>query len=93
MKINKKPIRVIPKLDIKGPNVVKGVQMEGLRVVGEPEQLSNLYYNDGADELFFTDIVASLYGRNALLEVISKMSKNIFVPLTGWGLEVFKRYL
>ena len=91
MKINKKPIRVIPKLDIKGPNVVKGVQMEGLRVVGEPEQLSNLYYNDGADELFFTDIVASLYGRNALLEVISKMSKNIFVPLTvGGGLRSLK---
>ena len=91
MKINKKPIRVIPKLDIKGPNVVKGVQMEGLRVVGEPEQLSNLYYNEGADELFFTDIVASLYGRNALLEVISKMSKNIFVPLTvGGGLRSLK---
>ena len=58
--------------------------------MGEPEQLSNLYYNDGADELF-TDIVASLYGRNALLEVISKMSKNIFVPLTvGGGLRSLK---
>ena len=66
MDLNKKPIRVIPKLDIKGSNVVKGVQMEGLRVVGEPEELANLYYNNGADELFFTDIVASLYGRNAL---------------------------
>ena len=43
MDLNKKPIRVIPKLDIKGSNVVKGVQMEGLRVVGEPEELANLY--------------------------------------------------
>jgi|TARA_E500000178_G_scaffold333935_1_gene369356 cyclase len=91
MDLNKKPIRVIPKLDIKGSNVVKGVQMEGLRVVGEPEELANLYYNNGADELFFTDIVASLYGRNALLDVISRMSKNIFVPLTvGGGLRTLK---
>ena len=43
MDLNKKPIRVIPKLDIKGSNVVKGVQMEGLRVVGEPEELAELY--------------------------------------------------
>ena len=91
MDLNKKPIRVIPKLDIKGSNVVKGVQMEGLRVVDEPEELANLYYNNGADELFFTDIVASLYGRNALLDVISRMSKNIFVPLTvGGGLRTLK---
>ena len=91
MNKKKKTIRVIPKLDIKGSNVVKGVQMEGLRVVGEPEYLANLYYNSGADELFFTDVVASLYGRNALLDVISKMSKNIFIPLTvGGGLRSLK---
>lgn len=91
MYLNKKPIRVIPKLDIKGPNVVKGVQMEGLRIVGEPESMSNFYYDEGADELILTDIVASLYGRNALFNVISKMSKNIFVPLTvGGGLRTLK---
>ena len=77
--------RIIPRLDIKGPNLVKGIQMEGLRILGKPEDFATQYYEQGADELFYIDIVASLYGRNSLLEIISKTSKKIFIPLTVSG--------
>lgn len=77
--------RVIPRLDIKGPNVVKGVRLEGLRVVGDPQELAARYYADGADELLYMDIVASLYGRNSLLEIVERAAKSIFVPLTVGG--------
>ena len=93
MKINKKPIRVIPKLDIKGPNVVKGVQMEGLRVVGEPEQLSNLYYNDGADELFYGYCSKSVREKCTSRSYFKDVEKYFCSPYRRWGLEVFKRYL
>ena len=83
--------RVIARLDVKGPNIVKGVQMEGLRVLGDPEEFADYYYNQGADEIIFSDIVASLYGRNSLLEVVSKTAKNIFIPLTvGGGIRSLK---
>ena len=78
-------IRLIPRLDIKGPNLVKGIQMEGLRILGKPEVFARSYYEKGADELIYMDIVASLYGRNSLLEIISKTSKEIFIPLTVSG--------
>jgi imidazole glycerol-phosphate synthase subunit HisF len=61
-----KNLSIIPRLDIKGPNVVKGIQMEGLRVVGRPELFASHYYADGADELIYIDTVARLYGRNSL---------------------------
>lgn len=78
-------IRLIARLDIKGPNLIKGVQLEGLRVMGDPEEFATRYYNQGADELIYMDIVASLYGRNNLTEVVSHSAKNIFVPLTVGG--------
>lgn len=78
-------IRIIPRLDIKGPNVVKGVQTEGLRVVGDPVKLAKQYFLEGADELIYMDIVASLYGRNADYEIIKKVSDEIFIPLTVGG--------
>ena len=78
-------IRVIARLDIKGPNVVKGIQFEGLRVVGDPAALANKYYQDGADELLYMDIVASLYGRNSLLEIVERAARSIFIPLTVGG--------
>ena len=77
--------RVIPRLDIKGPNLVKGIHLEGLRVLGKPEFFSELYYKQGADELIFQDTVASLYQRNNLTEIIRKTAKNIFIPLTVGG--------
>lgn len=78
-------VRVIPRLDIKGPNLVKGIHFEGLRVLGKPDQFAKFYYENGADELFFQDTVASLYGRNNLHDIISKTAKEIFIPLTVGG--------
>ena len=78
-------LRLIPRLEIKSKNVVKGMQLDGLRVVGKPGEMASKYYNDGADELIFSDIVATLYGRNTLLEIVSDVSKNAFVPLTVGG--------
>ena len=81
-------IRVIPRLDIKGPNLVKGVHLEGLRVLGEPHQFAKYYYQAGADELLYMDVVASLYGRNSLIDLINYSTENIFVPVTvGGGLK------
>ncbi len=78
-------IRIIPRLDIKGPNLVKGIHMEGLRVLGKPDLFAQYYYENGADELIYMDAVASLYGRNSLLPIIEKTSKEIFIPLTVGG--------
>jgi cyclase len=80
-----KNIRIIPRMDIKGPNVVKGIHLEGLRVVGRPELFAPKYYQDGADELLYIDCVASLYGRNSLDEIIRRAAEKIFIPLTVGG--------
>jgi cyclase len=80
-------VRIIPKLDIKGPNLVKGIHFEGLRVLGKPDRFAKFYYENGADELYYQDAVASLYGRNSLLDIVKKTSKEIFIPLcVGGGL-------
>jgi len=78
-------VRLIPRLDIKGPNLVKGIHLEGLRVLGKPEVFARYYYEQGADELLYMDVVASLYGRNSLLEIIERTSQEIFIPLTVGG--------
>ena len=80
-----KTIRIIPRLDIKGPNLVKGIHLEGLRVLGNPSNFSSFYYENGADELLFMDVVASLYNRNSLHEIISETSNNVFIPITVGG--------
>lgn len=80
-----KTIRIIPRMDIKGPNLVKGIHLEGLRVLGKPEQFAEYYYENQADELMFVDVVASLYERNSLHEIIKKTAKKIFIPLTVSG--------
>jgi imidazole glycerol-phosphate synthase subunit HisF len=78
-------IRIIPRLDIKGPNLIKGVHLEGLRVIGDPQEYAIKYYKAGADELIYMDIVASLYGRNNLNEIISRAAENVFIPITVGG--------
>ncbi len=77
--------RIIARLDIKGPNLIKGIHLEGLRVLGKPEKYAKYYYENGADELMFQDVVASLYGRNSLHDIIQKTAKEIFIPLTVGG--------
>ncbi len=78
-------IRLIGRLDIKGPNLIKGIRFEGLRVLGDPENFAVNYYNQGIDELMYIDTVASLYGRNNLLEFVKKIGKKVFTPLTVGG--------
>lgn len=84
-------IRVIARLDIKGPNLVKGIHLEGLRVLGKPEDFASYYYEHGADELFYQDVVASLYERNSLHDIISATARKSFIPLTvGGGLRTIE---
>jgi cyclase len=78
-------LRLIARLDIKGPNLIKGVHLEGLRVVGDPQKFAREYYEQGADELIYMDIVASLYGRNSLTDIVRRAAHDIFVPLTVGG--------
>jgi len=80
-----KNIRVIVRLDIKGSNVVKPVMAEALKVVGNPRELARRYYKEGADELVYMDIVASLYNRNLDLEQLQKVTEGIFIPITVGG--------
>ncbi len=77
--------RVIARLDIKGPNLVKGIHLEGLRVLGRPSEFARQYYSDGADELLYMDVVASLYERNSLRNLIADTAREIFIPLTVGG--------
>jgi cyclase len=77
--------RIIPRLDIKGPNLIKGIHLEGLRVIGDPQEYSQRYYAAGADELVYVDVVASLYGRNSLHDIVRRVTENVFVPLTVAG--------
>ena len=86
MKKTMKKIRIIPRLDVKGENVVKGIQLEGLRVVGKPEELAAKYCREGADELIYMDVVASLYSRDSLLHIVEKATEtDVFVPVTVGG--------
>lgn len=78
-------VRFIPRLDIKGSNLIKGVHLEGLRVVGDPQSAAKRYYEQGADELLYVDVVASLYGRNSLHDFIRRTTAFTFVPLTVTG--------
>ncbi len=77
--------RIIARLDIKGPNLVKGIHLEGIRVLGSPELFAKYYYETGADELMYMDVVASLYNRNSLHDIIAKTAKQVFIPLTVGG--------
>jgi len=78
-------LRLIARLDVKGPNLIKGVHLEGLRVIGCPHEHALRYYEQGADELVYIDCVASLYGRPNQEEVLRKAAEDVFVPLTVGG--------
>jgi cyclase len=77
--------RVIARLDVKNEALVKGIHLEGLRVLGKPELFAKHYFEDGVDELLFMDVVASLYGRNGLVDLVRSTAEKIFVPLTVGG--------
>ena len=78
-------VRLIARLDFKPPNLIKGIHLEGLRVIGDPGEYATRYYQEGADELLYIDTVASLYQRNSLAELVRYTAENVFIPLTVGG--------
>jgi cyclase len=77
--------RLIARLDVKGSTLIKGVQLEGLRVLGDPQEYAKRYYAEGADELIYIDIVATLYGRSKLTDIVRRTSEDVFIPMTVGG--------
>jgi cyclase len=77
--------RIIARLDIKGQNLIKPINLEGLRIVGDPEVYARGYDKEGVDELLFMDAVASLYGRNNLESLVERVSQRVFCPITVGG--------
>jgi imidazole glycerol-phosphate synthase subunit HisF len=77
--------RLIARLDVKGPNLIKGIHLEGLRVIGSPNEHALRYYLQGVDELIYMDCVASLYGRNSLRDIVRSAAQDVFVPMTVGG--------
>ena len=78
-------LRLIGRLDIKNNRLIKGVHLEGLRVVGDPLERALSYYQQGIDELLLVDAVASLYQRNHLSDIVRKICEQIFIPVTVGG--------
>jgi imidazole glycerol-phosphate synthase subunit HisF len=77
--------RIIPCLDVKNGRVVKGINFKNLKVVGDPVDLAIKYYNEGADELCFLDITASMEERKTMIKMVRDVAKNIFIPFTVGG--------
>jgi imidazole glycerol-phosphate synthase subunit HisF len=80
-----RPIRVIARLDVKGETLVKTIQLEGLRKVGDPKLFADKYYHTGADEIIYFDIVASLYRRSNLNDIVLKTTRDVFIPVSAGG--------
>lgn len=78
-------LRIIPKLEVKGENLIKGIHLEGLRIVGKPETAALKYAQAGADELIYIDLVASLYQRQNWIKIVKRTAEQIYVPLTVGG--------
>ena len=83
--MEKNLIRIIPKLDIKNGLLIKGINLEGLRILGSPYDYAKSYYNQGADEIIYLDNVATLYGTNNIKKFVRETAKNLFIPLTVGG--------
>ncbi len=77
--------RIIARLDVKNEFVIKGIHLEGLRKIGDPNLLAKKYYESGADEIIIMDAVASLYGRNGLFQIIERACQEVFIPITIGG--------
>ncbi|MFA6019490.1 MAG: imidazole glycerol phosphate synthase cyclase subunit [Rhodospirillales bacterium] len=78
-------LRLIARLDVKGPHLIKGIQLEGVRKVGDPHEFAVRYYQEGADEILYMDAVASLYDRDMLLKIVERTALHVFVPITVGG--------
>ncbi|AKM79435.1 MAG: hypothetical protein UX85_C0006G0029 [Candidatus Beckwithbacteria bacterium GW2011_GWB1_47_15] len=80
-----KTVRIIPKLEVKNENLIKGVHLDGLRIVGKPEEAALKYAETGADELVYIDLVASLYQRDNWIKIVKRTAEKIYIPLTVGG--------
>jgi imidazole glycerol-phosphate synthase subunit HisF len=80
-----KKVRLIARLDIKGPKLIKGINLEGVRVVGDPHEYAKNYFHQGIDEILYMDSVATLYGRNSLAGLVRETTEDVFVPMTVGG--------
>ena len=78
-------IRLISRLDVKMSHLIKGVQMEGWRKLGDPSDRAQKYYEEGVDEILYIDVVASLYQRNNLHGIVKSVASRTFVPITVGG--------
>lgn len=78
-------MRVIARIDVKNEYVIKGIHLEGVRKIGDPNEMAVRYYRQGADEILFMDAVASLYNRNNLFSVIERSCRDVFIPITVGG--------
>ena len=78
-------LRLIARLDVKGEYLIKGVQLEGLRKIGDPQKFAQRYYQEGIDEIIYMDVVASLYERKIDIDLLRQVSNNINIPLTVAG--------
>ncbi len=78
-------IRLIARLDIRNANLIKTINLEGVRRVGDPNERAIQYYRDGIDEILYMDVVASLYDRKYLGDIVERTAENVFVPITGGG--------
>ena len=82
--------RLIARMDIKNKNLIKPINLEGLRIVGDPNVYAKKYYANGIDEILFMDTVATLYSRSQITEIIKKITNDIFIPITvGGGIRSF----
>ena len=77
--------RIIPCLDVKNGRVVKGVNFVGLKDAGDPVEIAKRYNEEGADELTFLDITASHEGRGTIVDIVEKVAREVFIPLTVGG--------
>jgi cyclase len=77
--------RIIARIDVKNEFAIKGIHLEGLRKVGDPNAMAIKYYNQGVDEIIFMDAVAAYYDRNSLSDLVVKATENVFVPITVGG--------
>jgi len=78
-------LRLAARLDVKNDRLIKGVHLEGLRKVGDPQDFAQRYYREGIDEIIYMDVVASLYGRNNLSDIVRHTAENVFIPITVGG--------
>jgi len=78
-------LRLIARLDVKAPNLIKGVRLEGLRKLGNPHDFAQRYYSAGVDEILYIDSVASLYQRNTIVDLVERTAEDVFVPITAGG--------